>query len=184
MNDLIIELFKYFSKFVPKDVLEKIFIQPDGSKKTGYDEIKSEVLASGDECVIPEIEKFVLSINENFISDKMKNSNGIVLFVEYGKLNVDHDKPKGITEALAITVAYNFSEKNNDNLNEIILMNQCLEILHKIILQMGEEQEALDFCGDADLITYPAEVQPVDPNSFYGCAGWCAMFTNAKTDLR
>ena len=183
MNDLIIELFKYFSKFVPKDVLEKIFIQPDASKKTGYDEIKTEILATGNENVIPEIEKFVLSINENFVSDKIKNSNGIILFVEYGKLSVDHSMAKGITEALAITVAYNFSNKNHDNLNEIILMNQCLEILDKIIRQMGEEQEELDFCANAELIAWPAEVQVIDPSVFYGCAGWCAMFINTKTVL-
>ena len=183
MNDLIIELFKYFSKFVPKDVLKTTFIQQNASKKTGYDEIKSEILASADESVIPEIEKFVLSINESFISDKIKNSNGIILFVEYGKMNLDRSKLKGLTQALAITVAYNFSDKNNDNLNEIILMNQCLEILDRIIRRMAEEQEALEFCANSELISYPVEIQPVDPSVFYGCAGWCAMFTNSKTDL-
>lgn len=133
MNDLIINLFKYFSKFVPKDVLEKIFIQPDGSRKTGYSEIESEVLSQGDDSVIDDIEKFVISINENFISERIKNSHGFILFVEYGKLNVNHDVEKGIIQSLAITVAYNFSDNNNDNLNEIIQMNQCLDILDRII---------------------------------------------------
>lgn len=183
MNDLIINLFKYFSKFVSKEVLEGIFIQPDNSRKTGYSEIESEILAQSDNNVIDEIEKFVVSINENFISERIKNSHGFILFVEYGKLNVDHNTEKGIVQSLAVTVAYNFSDNNNDNLNEIIHMNKCLDILDKILRRMGEEQSELDFCANSELITYPAEIQAVDPMSFYGCGGWCAMFTNANTIL-
>jgi hypothetical protein len=183
MNDLIIHIFKYFAKFVPKEVLKSIFIQPDGSRKTGYSEIESEILAQSNDSVINDIEKFVVSINENFISERIKNSHGFILFVEYGKLHVDHDIEKGLIQSLAVTIAYNFSASNNDNLNEIIHMNGCLEILDKILRQMGEEQEELGFCATAELITYPAEIQVVDPMSFYGCGGWCAMFTNANTIL-
>jgi hypothetical protein len=78
MNDLIINLFKYFSKFVPKNVLESIFIQPDGSRKTGYSEIESEILSQDNDSVINDIEKFVISINENFISERIKNSHGFI----------------------------------------------------------------------------------------------------------
>jgi len=183
MNELIINLFKYFSKFVPKKTLVNMFIQPDGSRKTGYSDIESEVLASGDNNVIDSIEKFVLSINENFVSDRIKNSNGFILFVEYGKLDVIPEVEKGIVQSLGITVAYNFSDNNNDNINEIIHMNQCLEILYKIIRKMKEEQSELDFCNNAELITFPAEILVVDPTSFYGCGGWCAMFNNSNTVL-
>jgi hypothetical protein len=183
MNNLVIDLFKYFSRFVPKNVLESIFIQPDGSRKSGYAEIEAETLSQCNDSVICNIEKFVVSINENFISERIKNSHGFILFVEYGKLNVDHNIEKGVVQSLAVTVAYNFSDNNNDNLNEIIQMNQCLCILDRIIRQMGEEQRELDFCPDAELITFPAEIQVVDPMSFYGCGGWCAMFTNANTIL-
>ena len=183
MNDLIITLFKYFSKFVPKETLKRAFIQPDSSKKTGYDEIETEVLSQDENSVIKDIETFVVSINESFISGRMKNSKGIILFVEYGKLSVSHDIPKGVIQSLAVTVAYNFSDNNNDNLNETIHMNECLEILDRILRQMGDEQGELDFCPDAELITYPAEIQVVDPASFYECGGWCAMFNNANTIL-
>lgn len=183
MNELIINLFKYFAKFVPKDVLQEIFLQPLSSRKAGYDDIESEVLALSDNDIIPDIEKFVVSINENYVSERIKNSQGFVLFVEYGKLSVNHEIEKGIVESLAISVVHNFSDNNNDNLNEIILMNQCLDILDQILRQMTLEQEDLDFCASAELITYPAEIQIVDPVNFYGCGGWCAMFTNANTIL-
>ena len=124
-----------------------------------------------------------MSKNENFIAERRKKLKGFIRFVEYGKLNVGHDIEKGLLQSLAVTNAYNLYDNNHHNLNEIIHMNQCLEILDKILRQMGEEQDELDFCASAELITYPAEIQVVDPMSFYGCGGWCAMFTNANTIL-
>jgi hypothetical protein len=183
MNDLIINLFKYFSQFVPQEVLKGIFIQPEKSRKPGYPEIEAEIRTSADTNRIPDIEKFIVSINENFVSERIKNTKGIILFVEYGKFSVDHETMKGVKESLAVTVAHTFTDTNNDNLNEILLMNQCLEILDRIIRTMKEEQEQLDFCANGELVTFPVDIQVVDPASFYGCGGWSAMFTNAYTIL-
>ncbi|MEA4918150.1 hypothetical protein [Proteiniphilum sp.] len=183
MNDLIINLFKYFSKFVPKEVLKGIFIQPDGSKKAGYDEIVAEVMSLPDDNIIPGLDKFVISINESFVSERIKNATGFILFVEYGTVSADHSTIKGITQHLAVTVVYNFSNNNNDNLNEILNMDTCLDILDRIIRIMGDEQESLDFCANGELVTYPVEIRPVDPVEFYGFGGWCAMFSNANTIL-
>ncbi|NDV45803.1 hypothetical protein D0T49_01900 [Paludibacter sp. 221] len=181
MNDLIISLYKYFVKFVPKEVLRRMFIQPRESIKTGYEEIKAELLGTPDTNVIQEFDTFVVSINENYISERIKNANKFILFVEYGALSVNYDTLKGVKQHLAITVAYNFSNNNNDNLNEIILMNQCLALLEKIIITMQSEQDALDFCANSELISDPVEIRVVDPVKFHGCAGWVAMFKNANT---
>jgi hypothetical protein len=184
MNDLLINLFKYYSKFVPKEVLRELFIQPERSRKSGYNEIETEVLAMDNTDVIPEIEKFVVSVNEAFVSSRIKNAKGFILFVEYGRISANHDIIKGVVESLAVTIACNFSDNNNnDNLNEILLMNQCLEILDRIIRHMEDEQQGLDFCANAELVSYPVDIQVVDPVHFYGFGGWCAMFTNSTTIL-
>jgi hypothetical protein len=183
MNDIIINLFKYFSRFVPNESLKEIFIQPEHSRRAGYSEIEAEIMGLDNKPFIPEIERFIVSINENFVSERIKNFNGIILFVEYGKHSIDHSVMKGVKESLAVTIARNFSDANNDNLNEILLMNQCLEILDKIIRTMQEEQNGPDFCINGELITFPVEVMPVDPALFYGCGGWNAMFTNSYTLL-
>lgn len=183
MNDLIIDIFKYFSKFVPKDVLRKIFVQPDGSKKSGYDEIMTDVLSLPGDDVLSGIEQFIVSVNEDYVSERIKNATGYILFVEYGKISADHTVVEGIIQSLAVTVAYNFSNNNNDNLNEILNMNSSLEILDNIIRTMESEQEDLDFCANGELITYPVEIRPVDPAWFYGFGGWSAMFTNSNTML-
>jgi hypothetical protein len=181
--DLIIDLYSYFSRFVPKNVLRDMFIQPEATQNQGYSEIKAGILAAGNGRVIDQIQTFVVSINENYLSQRIKNSKGIILFVEYGKINVNHEQMKGIQEALAVTVASDLSTVGNDNLNEILLMNECWIILDSIIRSMQAEQETLEFCGNSQLITYPVEVQPVDPVTFYGRGGWCAMFNNSKTML-
>ncbi|MEA4975721.1 MAG: hypothetical protein VB046_08305 [Paludibacter sp.] len=181
MNELIINLLRYFSKFVGKAVLGKMFIQPATSRLTGYDSIKTEILAMGNDDVIPEIQKFILSMNENYVSEKIKNSNEFILFVEYGKMTVDPDSQNEVMQSLAVSVVHNLSKTNNDNLNEIILMNKCLEILDIIIRKMHEEQNELNYCANNELISFPAELQIVDPREFYGCGGWCAMFSNSNT---
>jgi len=179
-EDLIIKLFRYFSRFVPVSVLKEIMIQPEHSRLPGYSEIEAEIIADPTQR-IPEIEKFVFSINEKFISERIKNSKGFILFVEYGNISVDFERANGVKESVAVTVAHNFSDTNNDNLNEVILMNRCLDILLSILLRMTADQGQLDFCSSIDLITMPVDIQVVDPTAFYGCGGWCAMFQNSTT---
>jgi hypothetical protein len=186
-EDLIIKLFRYFSRFVPVAVLKEILIQPERSRLPGYSEIKAEVLADSTDPTlnvrIPQIEKFVFSINENLVSERIKNAKGFVLFVEYGTISADFNRTNGVREALSFVIAHNFSDTNNDNLNEVLLMNRCLDILLFILRQMIADQKQLDFCSSIDLITMPVDIEPVDPRTFYGCGGWCAMFQNSMTML-
>jgi hypothetical protein len=90
-------------------------------------------------------------------------------------------KANGVNQSIGITVAHNFSDVNNDNLNEVLLMNRCADILLSILRQMIADQSQLDFCSSIDLITMPVDIQVVDPAAFYGCGGWSAMFKNSTT---
>jgi len=184
-EDLIIKLFRYFSRFISTEVLKEILIQPNHSRLSGYSEIEAEILATPADPLqnvrIPEIKKFIFSINEKFVSERIRNSKGIILFVEYGNIAADLKRANGVKQSIAVTVAHNFSDTSNDNLNEVILMNRCLDILLFIIRQMFADMEQLDFCSALELITTPIDIQVVDPSSFYGCGGWCAMFQNSQT---
>ena len=186
-EDLIIKLFRYFSRYVPIPVLREILIQPERSRFAGYSEIEAEILSDPSDPTlnirIPEIEKFVLSINENFISERIKNAKGYILFVEYGKIAADFQRANGVSQSIAVTVAHNFSDAGHDNLNEVLLMNRCLDLLMIILRQMNADQGQLDFCSSIELITMPVDIHPVDPVSFYGCGGWSAMFKNTTTIL-
>ncbi|HCC51111.1 MAG TPA: hypothetical protein DEQ30_02905 [Porphyromonadaceae bacterium] len=180
--DLIIELFKYYAKFVPKDVLKKIFVQPASSRFPGYDEIRTEIMSLPDGQVLPDFDTFVVSLNDNFVSERMKGSKEFVLFVEYGSFSVDHSITEGAKENLAVAVVRKFSDSNSDNVNEIIHMNKCFVLLDTILGAMGDEQNTLDFC-DGSLVEFPAELYPVDPALFHGCGGWVAKFKKVNTIL-
>jgi hypothetical protein len=180
--DLIIDLFKYYARFVPKSVLEHIFIQPAKSRRQGYDQIRAEVLALPDADVIPDFDAFVISINENFISERIRSAKDYILFVEYGAFSVNHNIYEGVRESIAVSVLRNFSDANNDSVNELLHMNTCFLLLDRILRKMETDQEALDFC-DGLLVEYPVQVQVVDPAVFYGCGGWMATFYNKNTIL-
>jgi hypothetical protein len=180
--DLIIELFKYYAKFVPKSVLEKIFIQPGKSRFPGYDEIRTEVLAFSTAHVLPDFDTFVVSTNESFVSERMKNSKEYVLFVEPGSFSIDHSIVEGVKENVAVFVVRKFSDSNSDCVNEVIHLNKCFVLLDTILRTMGDEQESLDFC-DGLLVNFPVEIYPVEPALFYGCGGWMAKFKKVNTIL-
>ena len=180
--DLIIDILKYYSKFIPKEVLKRIFIQPAKSRDQGYNEIMAEILASPDAQVLPDFDTFVVSQNENFVSERMKNSKKYALFVEYGSFSVNHGIEYGVKENLAVAVVHNFSDNNNDFVNETIHMNNCFRLLNEILITMGDEQAELDFCG-ASLVDPPIDIQPIEPAAFYGCGGWMAKFTKQNTIL-
>ncbi|MDR0829737.1 MAG: hypothetical protein LBN95_06465 [Prevotellaceae bacterium] len=182
METLIIELYKYFSQFVPKDVLNKMFIQPAVTQNLGYEEIKAEILAKDDTVRFPEIDVFVLSINEKYVEQRMKDANNFVLFVEYGDVTLNPTIAKGTKQTLSVTVAHAFPQNNNDNLNEVLIMNRCLSILNQIIEKMNADQNNNNFCRNMDLIIFPAELQPLDPTVFFGRGGWSATFKNSITN--
>jgi hypothetical protein len=182
MEKIIIELYKYFSQFVPRDVLEKMFIQPNDTQNLGYAEVKAELMAKTDTERIADIDTFVVSINENFVSQRMKNANKTILFAEYGDITLNPTVAKGTKQTLSITVAHAFPQNNNDNLNEVLIMNRCLAILNQIIEKMNADQTNGEFCANMDLIIFPAELQPLDPTIFFGRGGWAATFKNSITN--
>lgn len=179
--DVIISLFRYFSAYVPKSVLSELFRLPDISREPGYDEFVAEVLSTPDDKVIPSINTFVCSANRKYVSDKIKNSDGIVLFVEYGSVLFNPGVTDGVKQKLAVTVCREYNVSNNDNLNEALLMNECGNILSEILQQMQTDQENEDVCGLSNLIVFPADILPVDSDVFFDRSGWTALFDNQNT---
>jgi hypothetical protein len=170
--DNLINTYKYFSKFVPNEVLKDGAVQPDVSAGSGYSEILSEILTMPADAKIPEIGKYVFSANSEFVSDKVKNSNELILFVEYGEAKYDPNAMPVETQRVAITVAKAYSQTNSDNLNEVLLMNACKNILKTILNRIAADDETCELCQSVEL---PAELVPVAPRDFFGNAGWAAF---------
>lgn len=180
--EILITLFKYFAKFVPKQVLHKMFVK-SSKQIAGYAEVSSEVLTATDDFVIPEIDAYVFSANEEFLTKKIKNSQGTVLYVEYGAFSYTPNRMHGVKEKLALHIAHPYSATNNDNLNEMLLMDKMYKILTSILDQMENDQNALNFCGNSKLIEFPAEVVAIDPPLFYNRTGWMGIFDYSTTNM-
>ena len=178
-ENYIIGLYKYFSRYVGKEVLKKTFKQID--KKYGYDEYVSEVMSLPDDYVIDDIDMFVISPNRKMVSDAIKSTMEVSFFVEYGQLTFDPLNTNGVKERLAITICKHFDPSNTDNLNEALIMNLCLDILKKILVQMDFDQSELETCGVNNLIKFPAEIYPVNGENWYDRIGWTALFQNENS---
>ncbi len=180
--EILITLFKYYAKFVPKPVLKSMFKKSSG-QIPGYNEIAQEILASPDTYVIPDIDAFIFSANEGFLSKKIKNSKKTVLYVEYGAFSYSPNQTYGVKEKLGLHVAQPYSASNNDNLNEMLIMDKMYKILTSILDQMEKDQKAYDFCGNSKLIEFPAEVVAIDPPLFHDRTGWMAIFDYSTTNI-
>lgn len=181
-QQILIQLFKYFAQFVPKDVLKKMFVKSKDQQE-GYNEVASEVLAAPDDLVISGIDGYIFSANEKFLAQKIKNSHKTVLYVEYGAFSYTPNTMHGVKEKLAVHVAYPYSGTNNDNLNEMLIMNRMHDILCSILDRMETDQNDLNFCGDTNLIEFPAEIVAIDPPLFHDRTGWMAIFDYSTTNI-
>jgi hypothetical protein len=182
-QDYIISIYRYYSKFVPKAVLSKLFKQPNISRNAGYSELVAEIMAQPDTHVVPEIGTFIVSANDKYVKDTVKNSTGIVLFVEYGQFSFNPIATNGVKEGISINVAREYNIADNDNLNEALLMNECDNIINGILMQMRADQEELESCGLNNMITFPADIFPIDPSKFNDRSGWSASFNNENSVL-
>lgn len=181
--DIIVTLLKYFCKFVKKDVREKMFVTPEGSRQIGYEELEAEIMSIPEDLVIEDLDLFVLSANEKTVSDRIRNASKTSLYIEYGAFSYNPTAIEGVREKLAIHVAYPYTIANNDMINENLLMNRMHNILCSILDQMEKDQTDLDFCGNRKLIDFPAEIVAIDPPLFYDRAGWMAIFDSTETNL-
>lgn len=182
-TEMLLNLFKYFTKFVSKEVLQKMLSISASSQRQGYGQIESEILNTSDKDVIETLSAYVFSMNEKFVSDKIRNNKEMVLYVEFGAISYNPQIALGTKQNLAIYVAYPYNIANNDNLNEILIMDQTQQILFQILNNMQKDQSQLDFCGDRELIKFPAEIIPIEPMTFYDHIGWMGVFDYSQTNL-
>jgi hypothetical protein len=167
--DNTLELFKYFARFVPREVLADSFVQPDASSAAGYSETAQDTVNQPSGVTVADIHKYVFSADPEFVFDKLKNADGLFLFVEYGSATLDS---LSVTQRIAVSIAAETNKKNMDSLNEVILMNRCKNILLFILDKLKQDIDGDCFmCGE---IAGNIELVPVEPSSLKGWSGWAA----------
>lgn len=176
---MIQEVILYFARFVPMKTRKEIFRQPATSRLPGYEELKAEILTLSETQAFPEIDSFIVSINDKFVSERVRNSKKHLLFVEYGHINVI--RPSGIIYnemGLTLSVACELSDTTTDMLTESLKMQRNLEIIRAIFEDMKKQNE---LCPALKFIDFPADLMPLDPSLFFNHAGWAASFIRKQT---
>lgn len=181
-QEILLALFKYFAKFVPKSVLQNMFVKTQNNE-SGYDELYAEVMSLSDKNVIPDIDCYIFSSNEKFLSQKISNSKNNVLYIEYGAVNYSPNEKYGVKTKLGLHVASPYNAKNQDNPNELFQMSRQQRILMSILDQMEIDQNAYEFCGDTQLVHFPAEIVAINPALFYDRTGWMGIFDYSSTNI-
>ncbi|MDR2130549.1 MAG: hypothetical protein LBP56_05200 [Odoribacteraceae bacterium] len=170
--DIIKQLLLYFSRYVTREVRETIFKIPKSARSAEYAELQSDVLALDESRAFPDVKSFILSISEEYVSDRVKMQSDRVLFVEYGDISITRTTGQVYNDTrLAISVACNLNKANNDMITEAIKMQRNLDILKIILADLQEENKR---CGLAKPLDLPASVTPLDPTLFFWNGGWTA----------
>lgn len=81
---IILDIFKYFASFVPKDALRRTFRAPDGKQ---YRALMDEVLSSGSDRVQDGITDFIFGTDADKLATVITSVTGIYLFVEYDRVS-------------------------------------------------------------------------------------------------
>lgn len=133
----ILDIFRYFAAFVPKEALMRVFNNEDGQD---YHEIKTELLSASDELRIPQIKDFIFGIDASSVQQRITSVKGMYLFVDYGNATsyIDRTDVKTDRQHISLTVAIPTAD-NADQLRKAIDQDNCLSVIKIIRDQMRED---------------------------------------------
>lgn len=133
----ILDIFRYFAAFVPKEALMRVFNNEDGQD---YHEIKMELLSASDELRIPQIKDFIFGIDASSVQQRITSVKGMYLFVDYGNATsyIDRTDVKTDRQHISLTVAIPTAD-NADQLRKAIDQDNCLSVIKIIRDQMRED---------------------------------------------
>lgn len=166
------ELFKYFSRFVPKAVLGDTF---QASSGTAYNTFKTAVLALPDARRQNAIKSFIIGIDAEAIRERISQAPGTYLFVEYSTIStrIDHQTDRKEDRLhVAVTVATPFPNDQDQPAN-LLNSDDCLSIMRTIRQSLRD-----DFDATAKLIwcEFPNSMQPFYNKALANSSGWTMEF--------
>ena len=144
----ILDIFRYFAAFVPKEALMRVFNNEDGQD---YHEIKTELLSASDELRIPQIKDFIFGIDASSVQQRITSVKGMYLFVDYGNATsyIDRTDVKTDRQHISLTVAIPTADNADQlatppgreaaQLLKGIDQDNCLSVIKIIRDQMRED---------------------------------------------
>ncbi len=174
----LVELYRYFAKFVPLEVLKKNYIKSANEKDAA--QIQTEVLADESDRRIDSIGDFIFIGDSDFVLQKLRNSNKQIFMVDSDKINYTPGVDDGSQMSLGISICEHYNRSNTDVVSELALQNRCLETLKKICKAISADAASECLLGmhmEGDF-----EIRFLDAKALNGLIGYTAFFTFIASD--
>lgn len=171
---MILDLITYFAKFPAREAVTKHFNR-DTEKYTGYDSLKS-TLQEQDGELLPQITGFFAGMNDEWLIENIRNSDGYWMMVEYGNMPVRKNKNYVIEGELSVqlTIGYHTASSNIDMFEELIIANEALDMINSVIETMRNDDA--EGCLFGRVLEKEYTLTPLEPNVMDGSMGWFATF--------
>lgn len=172
---IIRDIFLYFARFVPKDVLSDAFIL---NNAPGYAALKTECLALPDDRIISSIKSFIIGPDEESVRERISSATGMYIFIDYGAATsyIDTMDVKTDKMHIGITCAIPTPE-DTDQPSLVLFQDETLAVIKTI-----RDAMRADSYSDPSLEWLPMEASSVSPfmaKALAGSTGWMLEW-NAK----
>lgn len=137
---MLIDILKYFVRFIPKDNRSKIF-SFGRSDISGYDDLMTQVLDL--EHIESGIDHCCISASFDDVKAFVDTMSGSYLFVDYGEISCTRGRIGETREsaAMAITVAFRVNAERSDIAERVLRSDQMLSSLRSVASYMKEDSK-------------------------------------------
>lgn len=174
----LVELYRYFAKFVPLEVLKKNYVKSGNEKDAA--QIQTEVMGDESERRIASIGDFIFIGDSDFVLQKLRNSNKQLLMVDSDRIDYNPGVDDGCRMSLGVSVCEHYNRSNTDVVSELATQNRCLETLKKICSAISADADSECLLGmhlDGDF-----EIRFLDAKALNGLIGYTAFFNFIASD--
>jgi hypothetical protein len=179
---LITDIIKYFAKFPDKAGVLKNFSRTT-EMYSGYDSLRQYItdLPAG---LLPDIKDFIFSTDETVVVERIRVIKSYFMLLEYGNIGTsspDKAKTRETGINLAITIGYPHNGKNQDIVEESLIMDSCLDMIIIVANKMIEDNKEL--CPNLHYAQATINISPVEPVLLYQNMGWTLSFQKQHNTL-
>lgn len=169
----LIELYRYFAKFVPVKVLKENYVRSGSTSDA--ESIQAEVLADESDHRIDTIGDFLFLGDADFMLQRLRNSNKQILMVDSDREDYRPNADDGSKATIGLTIAEHYNRSNTDVVSELALQNKCLQTLKSILDHISTDMDGgcEKWWIDGDLY----EIRFFDAKALNGLIGYTAFFT-------
>jgi hypothetical protein len=175
---MLTDILKFFARFPAAKAIDGMFTA-NLPAFPAHAELYAALKTASTE-MIPAIEKFIFSQNEDEIRQVVDKTDGYLMMVEYGPIRVSSPNAVGVRESgfgLSVIVAHHLHTRKYDTASEAIIMDQCLAYLKQIFTEMKRVDDDENSCPLTNWTRNQADFAPIEPMALYQAIGWNLSIT-------